>query len=324
LGIVHRDLKPANLFCVRRADGLLSIKVLDFGISKFTAGPEGQSAATHANTLLGSPAYMSPEQLRRSREVDTRTDIWSLGIILFELLTARPPFVAHTLTELAVKIAIDPPFLVRSFRPDVPDGVERAVMRCLEKDRERRLQNVGELALALLAHAPERARPSGDRILRTLQAAQSPAGVFGSMTSVAPAGKPRVVEASWGRTASRTPRRDRSALAALAAAVVVFGGLGLALLLERHPGATGDAVNASPLRLPAPGLAPSTEPPTVGIDIDPAALDGAPLASATLPPPHAPPERSSSPSSSAPSRLHRVAPRPPPSLAPRSEAYDHM
>jgi len=107
LGIVHRDLKPANLFCIRRADGLLSIKVLDFGISKVTAlsasGPE--MGMTKTSSVMGSPLYMPPEQMKSARDADTRSDIWAIGAILYELVTARTPFKAESFAELVLKVA---------------------------------------------------------------------------------------------------------------------------------------------------------------------------------------------------------------------------
>ncbi|MCL2449490.1 MAG: serine/threonine protein kinase, partial [Polyangiaceae bacterium] len=109
LGIVHRDLKPANLFVIRRNDGLESIKVLDFGISKVTGRMRGGSTSgTQAGIIIGSPHYMSPEQMRSSRDVDPQSDIWSLGIVLYELLAGHPPFVAETFSEICVKVVTDP------------------------------------------------------------------------------------------------------------------------------------------------------------------------------------------------------------------------
>jgi len=179
LGIVHRDLKPANLFCVRRSDGQLSIKVLDFGISKIT-GREGSVPGnltaqghgfTQASAVMGSPHYMSPEQMRSSKDVHVQTDIWALGVTLFELLTGRPPFQADSLTELAITVANDPEPAMRSFRPDAPIGLETVIANCLKKDPRRRYGNVAEFALALQPFAPKRAKSSVERISGIIQAA---------------------------------------------------------------------------------------------------------------------------------------------------------
>jgi serine/threonine-protein kinase len=174
LGIVHRDLKPANLFCVRRTDGQLTIKVLDFGISKVaSAGGAGASlAATKTSALMGTPLYMSPEQMRSSKDVDAGTDIWALGAILFELVAGQPAFWADTVTELAIKVANDPPSALRSFRPDAPAGLEAVILRCLEKERRRRYRNVGELALAIMPLAPKRAGTYVERISGIVQAGE--------------------------------------------------------------------------------------------------------------------------------------------------------
>ncbi len=172
LGIVHRDLKPANLFCVRRNDGQLFVKVLDFGISKLTDRAGGASstmtaqgmAFTKTAALMGSPLYMSPEQMRSARAVDTRTDIWALGVILFELLAGRAPFLAETVTDLAIKIATEPTPSIRGLRPDVPGGLEAAIGRCLEKEARDRYGSVADLALALRRFAPKRAAALIERI----------------------------------------------------------------------------------------------------------------------------------------------------------------
>ena len=173
LGIVHRDLKPANLFCIRRSDGQLSIKVLDFGISKLTdlSGTGPGMGMTKTSALMGSPLYMSPEQMRSSKDVDSQTDIWALGVILFELMTTRPAFLAESVTELAIKVASEPAPLIRGFRPDVPPALEAIISKCLEKDKRQRFRNVGELALALLPFAHKRAKASVERISGILQSA---------------------------------------------------------------------------------------------------------------------------------------------------------
>jgi serine/threonine-protein kinase len=171
LGIVHRDLKPANLFCVRRADGSACIKVLDFGISKVGNGSaSGGVPMTATNALMGTPVYMSPEQMKSSRDVDARTDIWALGIILFELLSGRVPFGGDTLPEVCVNIISSPPPPLGALRRDVHPGLQAAVQHCLAKNRDERFSTVAELARALLPFAPPRAAMSVDRIRGMLDA----------------------------------------------------------------------------------------------------------------------------------------------------------
>ena len=170
LGIVHRDLKPANLFCIRRPDGQLSIKVLDFGISKLADPASSSVSVTKTSAVLGSPLYMSPEQMQSAKGADSQSDIWALGVILFELIAGQVPFNGEAVTEVAVKVATQPAPPLRAFRPDAPPGLEAIVARCLEKDRRQRFGNVADLAVALAPYAPPRARASVDRITGTIQA----------------------------------------------------------------------------------------------------------------------------------------------------------
>jgi serine/threonine-protein kinase len=176
LGLVHRDLKPANLFLTRRADGSPLVKVLDFGISKAvsTTTSSGESAAlTSAQTILGSPAYMSPEQARKPKSVDARTDIWSLGIILYEFLTGEVPFSGDTLLSVIAAAFSEQQRSVREIRPDLAVGLEAAVDRCLEKSPDDRFQSVAELAEALAPYAEPHSLPSVNRIRGTVQRASS-------------------------------------------------------------------------------------------------------------------------------------------------------
>jgi eukaryotic-like serine/threonine-protein kinase len=173
LGIVHRDLKPANLFCARRSDGEPVIKVLDFGISKLSDLGAGvpMMSVTQTAAVMGTPLYMSPEQMRSAKDVDSRTDLWALGVILFQLVTGTVPFHGQTLTDVAVKVATEPAPNLRAVCASAPAGLEVVVFRCLEKDPRSRYQNVAELALALLPFAPVRARPLVERISGTVRRA---------------------------------------------------------------------------------------------------------------------------------------------------------
>jgi serine/threonine-protein kinase len=148
LGIVHRDLKPSNLFLADRADGPASIKVLDFGISK-APRPEDDGTATSTHAMLGSPLFMSPEQVRSAKTVDARSDLWSLGVIMYQLLTGKAPFMGNNLGEVLAAILTDPYVRVAELRPEVPGDFAKIVDRCLERDRDLRYANAAELAIAL-------------------------------------------------------------------------------------------------------------------------------------------------------------------------------
>jgi serine/threonine protein kinase len=166
-GVVHRDLKPANLFLTRDAYGESSIKVLDFGISKcLNPGITADPGLTDSRTMMGSPAYMSPEQMRSSRNVDHRTDIWGLGTALFELVTGRVAWSGDSLSEVCVQVASDPAPSIRQLVPSAPGELDAIVARCLEKRPERRYQHVADLAVAVSPFASPRGRVTLERVLR--------------------------------------------------------------------------------------------------------------------------------------------------------------
>jgi len=145
-GIVHRDIKPANIFLARRPDGSSCAKVLDFGISKLAS----HAHMTGSAATVGSPAYMSPEQVDSARDVDARADIWSLGATAYELLSGTPPFAADSMLQMAVMIREREPAPLTG----VPDALARAVMKCLAKERAARFASVNELAAAVAPCAP--------------------------------------------------------------------------------------------------------------------------------------------------------------------------
>ncbi len=200
LGIVHRDLKPANLFLAHVPNGPPIVKVLDFGISKSVpargeahltrtnlslgrgaptleapdfalsgsvlAASEGQLTQTSA--LLGSPMYMSPEQMQSARLVDVRSDIWALGIVLYEMLAGCVPFRRPTVPELIAAVLQREPEPLRGIRHDLPPDLEAIVARCLQKAPAARFGNVGELAISLVAFGSPRSVQSLERIQHVL------------------------------------------------------------------------------------------------------------------------------------------------------------
>jgi eukaryotic-like serine/threonine-protein kinase len=197
-GIVHRDLKPSNLFITRRADGAPAVKLLDFGISKLTVGAEDLSvdpALTATTTIMGSPSYMSPEQLKSTKEVDSRTDVWSLGAVLYEAVTGKPAFRGETVPQVCAMIASEPPRLPSTLREDIPIDLERVILECLEKDAAKRIPLV-DLAYVLARFAPERTRPSLRRIEAVLGAPSRSVVTHASVDRAPPAPVGRAAYAS--------------------------------------------------------------------------------------------------------------------------------
>jgi len=299
LGIVHRDLKPANLFSIARADGSASVKVLDFGISKVTT-PGADMGMTKTSAIVGSPLYMSPEQMRSAKSVDARTDIWSLGAILYELLTGRPPFMGESLPELCVNIMNTAPAPMaatraddagKSLTRDLPPRLETVVLRCLEKDRQNRYANVAELAFALAEFAPRQAKNSVERVARVIQAAgisssnfQLPEG------SIPPPSKEAKTHATWGITSpgggsSRAPLFVLLGLGALA-----VGGIGVWVGGRSHgtPEVAATSSTATPAASSSIGTTnvPPTPPMAAANIATPAGLATAsPSASSSAAPP---------------------------------------
>ena len=165
-GFVHRDLKPSNLFVTKRPDGSPLVKVLDFGISKAISQDAEAKALTQTHGLLGSPLYMSPEQIRSSKKVDTRADIWTLGVILHELVTGVPPFEADNVAAVLAMIIAEDPTPLDQAMPDPPPGLAEVVAKCLKRDREQRYKTVGDLAEALRPFASREGHLSIERIAR--------------------------------------------------------------------------------------------------------------------------------------------------------------
>jgi serine/threonine protein kinase len=240
-GIVHRDLKPANLFLARRADRTRLLKVLDFGISKSMVESHGSRdmSLTKTGVIIGSPLYMSPEQMRSTKDADTLSDVWALGAILFQLITGRPPYEGETIPELCAKLFTEdapPPSTVRA---GLPANLDAVLHRALARDSTRRFQNVAELGAALVEFAPG-GRIHVERARRVLQAADGhkPSSVApGPISSESPTIQASVsAVALWSQLSGRERRRRWALVAAAVLAVAVAG-----LTVMRRQLATPDA-----------------------------------------------------------------------------------
>ncbi|WP_437591228.1 protein kinase domain-containing protein [Sorangium sp. So ce1000] len=248
-GIVHRDLKPANLFLTTTPGGAKLIKVLDFGISKEAPGSiEGGGASlTQTREMLGSPIYMSPEQMRSSRSVDARSDVWALGAVLYRLLVGQPPFEAPALAELVLQVASAEPIPPTALRSEIPLGLEAVILRCLEKDPARRPQTVADLARALAPFAHAGAQELAERAARILGAGAplaspsagsvpAPRPAMGSGPPSAPSGAAMTTLLPTTRGLARTPAQPASrrilgvalgAVVIAALALVIWGAVAL-------------------------------------------------------------------------------------------------
>jgi hypothetical protein len=162
-GIVHRDLKPENIFLINQ-EGSLYIKILDFGISKIKLGPDSNVRLTKTGQIIGTPLYFSPEQAKGSSELDGRTDIYALGVIMFEMVTGRPVFDANNPLELMLMHASQPPPRPSTLVSGLAEPVEAIIMKCLEKNRDKRYQTAAELLADI--EALEVPKPDRDTVVK--------------------------------------------------------------------------------------------------------------------------------------------------------------
>jgi len=219
-GIVHRDLKPQNLFVTRRLNGTPLVKVLDFGISK-AIGPaaEGQMALTDSTAVIGSPLYMAPEQMRSARAAEIRSDVWALGVILYELLGGQLPFDGETVTEVCIRVVNEQPPGLLELRPALDPSLVAIVMRCLAKEPDGRFHNVAALAAALEPFSRSAKQGGPVRPWRSFEDTQDSAA--GNPFAVAPAGAADATGPSTAVTIQSLPADAMSALAGSGAAAAV-------------------------------------------------------------------------------------------------------
>ncbi len=279
-GIVHRDIKPENIFVTRDDKGVIRPKVIDFGVAKLQEGESDETNLTRTGTALGTPAYMSPEQARGQRDLDGQTDVWALGVVLYQMLSGVNPFSRTSANAVIAAILMDPFARLDEVAPDVPPGLAAIVHRAIERNRVQRWQTVEVFQSAIRAWRER----SGD---------DADGHAIDSQLAVTVTGPRRVEHAA---SVDITPQPPR-AIQTRWPFVVAAGGLALAAslvwwLFHRDPAATASAMPASytvrPLSLtPVAPIAPlpsATATPSPAIDAVSPTLGAVPAPATAAPP----------------------------------------
>jgi len=337
-GVVHRDIKPENIFLAGDEHGESTPKLIDFGISKVTAQGRDDRNLTQAGTLVGTPNYMSPEQARGDANLDGQTDVWSLGVVLYEMLCGKLPFDAPNQNVLMVKIIMEPAARIESVAPDLPAALAEVVHTALANDRGARYPDMSTLAAALVNcsdAAPtlfERHRrslpPEIGALLRveprstprTLPPSTAPMGVaevghleratFGQTIVDRPTAQGTPI--GWSQEAASAPAASSSSSRR---AVVIAGLVSLALVVSA---ASVWIVQRLPVS-PAHAATASVRPPPPGV-VTPVALPPPPTPSPAAIPPaaRAAPLTQPAPAPAPPRLVRRVTPPPPRRVLPRA------
>ncbi|HLK37288.1 MAG TPA: serine/threonine-protein kinase [Polyangiaceae bacterium] len=264
LGIVHRDVKPANLFLARRPTGHPGVKVLDFGISKVSSSV-GDDAITKTSSVMGSPGYMSPEQMVDAKSVDARSDVWSFGVVLYEMLSGRLPFTGDSMPALVAAILQKVPEPLGALRADVPPALQAVVDRCLQKQPAGRFANVAELARAIVPFGPSRAYHSVERIEQVLGLSGPPRTAAGTVSFSPAVSDPGTLLPTTSHAARRTAGAfviPGVFLAAGVAVAVFFG-----VRASRPPAVSASAAPAASQSVATPRAV--TTPPSAALPVEP-------------------------------------------------------
>jgi serine/threonine-protein kinase len=251
-GVIHRDLKPANLFLVQRADGSRMIKVLDFGVSKSISSTGAPNLTlTKTSAMVGSPIYMSPEQLNSSKDVDGRTDIWALGIILYELIAGRTPFYGESIAQLVNAVLNTEPETMANLSIELPQGLEQVMRKALSKARDQRYASARELYNALGPFAGDRAG--------SISSVQSnrPMAPTRSMSLSDPPPRPTPSAPTPGAGVAR-PQSSRLRTALIALGLIALAGV--AALLSRRGEREAPDPTAASMATPSVAAAPAAAP----------------------------------------------------------------
>lgn len=277
--VIHRDLKPANVFLHKAPNGRMQVKLLDFGISKICNPNVEPTHLTEADAVVGTPAYMSYEQARAVPDIDERTDIWSAGVILYEMLAGIPPFEAQTFSATVAKIVTDAVPPLSTWGANVPADLEAVVLRCLQKNRDDRFRSARALQAALEGVLPRLSEPPASRRLQLDSLTDlptippppvfavpsapssslrlySPCAVTTNGDSVAPEGRPSLITPSPAHASLPAPAEPKSRSRLVLGAVALLAvGASIASL--------SSYLVSSPLRTNAGTVAPAEPAPVM-------------------------------------------------------------
>jgi len=254
-GIVHRDLKPHNVQLIEK-DAAPFVKILDFGVAKILAAPDGsQSVKTRTGSLMGTPLYMSPEQCKGAGLLDHRTDIYSLGVMIFEMLAGRPPFMAEGIGELFAKHMLEEAPSLLDFAPETPPAMAAAVMKALSKELDDRFPSMEEFRKGLLGEINVAVAPGRPRAKQATTAAARPGNVATTMSpqvqSTTLSSATSEIDEEFGPPKKKTGLIIGVGVALAATAAVAFFAL---------PKSGAEASKAPAAALPAPTPAPVAPP----------------------------------------------------------------